>query len=290
MTDEPPPVIWARLSGQGRGPVRTLDYAAITTAAIALADEDGVDAVSMRKIAGRMDHSPMSLYRHVGSKDDLTELMYDAVLGELDLTGMPSGSWRADVARLAREIRRLHHAHPWIARFGHRPTLGPNARRFLETGLACVDGLGLDIDGMLDLLSTALQFTRGFVVQELGEVEVQRRTGLDFADYQRQTGPFITQLLQEGQLPYLKRLILEAEDFPDPDVVFERRLAMVLDGLAAGHDGASGRPRSGSRSIRATGSGRSRGGGSTVPGPARPERRPPPAARPDRRDPPPPAN
>ena len=49
----------------------------------------------------------------------------------------------------------------------------------------------------------------------------------------RSTGPFIAQLLQEGQFPYLERLIVEAEDFPDPDVVFERRLAMVLDGLAA---------------------------------------------------------
>jgi AcrR family transcriptional regulator len=233
VPDEPPPIIWARLSGQGRGPLRTLDYAAITTAAIALADEDGIDAVSMRKVAGRMDHSPMSLYRHVGSKDDLTELMYDAVLGELDLAGMPSGNWRADVTRLAGEIRRLHHAHPWIARFGHRPTLGPNARSFLEVGLACVDGLGLDMDGMLDLLSTAVQFTRGFVVEELGALEAQRRTGLDMAGYQRQAGPFITQLLQEGRFPYLKRLIIEAEDLPDPDVVFERRLAMVLDGLAA---------------------------------------------------------
>ncbi|MCO1657145.1 TetR/AcrR family transcriptional regulator [Pseudonocardia humida] len=234
MPDEPPPVIWARLSGQGRGPARTLDHAAITAAAVALADEDGVDAVSMRRIAARMDHSPMALYRHVGSKDDLTELMYDAVLGELDLTGMPSGDWRADLARLAREVRRLHHAHPWIVRFGHRPTLGPNARRFLETGLACVDGLGLDIDAMLDLLATAQQFTRGFVGQELGELDAQRRTGLDLAAYQRQTGPYIAQLLEEGRLPYLERLIIEAEDVPDPDEVFERRLAMVLDGLAAG--------------------------------------------------------
>ncbi|MFC5237348.1 TetR/AcrR family transcriptional regulator [Pseudonocardia zijingensis] len=152
---------------------------AITTAAVVLADEEGVDAVSMRKVAARMDHSPMALYPHVGNKDDLTELMYDVVLGELDLTGIPSGSWRDDLARLAREMRRIHHAHPWLGRFGHRPSLGPNALRFLEAGLACVDGLGLDVDGMLDLLSTALQFTRGFVGQELGEAEAQRRTGMD---------------------------------------------------------------------------------------------------------------
>jgi AcrR family transcriptional regulator len=233
VADVPSPVIWARLSSQGRGPVRTLDYVAITAAAIALADADGVDAVSMRKVAGRMDRSPMALYRHIGSKNDLTELMYDAVLGELDLAGIPSGSWQADVSRLAAEIRRLHHAHPWIARFGHRPTLGPNAQRFREAGLACVDGLGLGIDAMMDLLSTALQFTRGFVEQELGELEAQRRSGLDFAGYQRQTGPFISRLLEEGELPYLKRLIIEAEDLPDPEVVFARRLAMVLDGLTA---------------------------------------------------------
>jgi hypothetical protein len=126
-----------------------------------------------------------------------------------------------------------HHAHPWIARFGHRPTLGPNAGRFREAGLACVDRLGLGIDAMIDVLSTALQFTRGFVEQELGELEAQRRTGLDFAGYQRQTGPFISQLLQGRELPYLKRVIVEAEDLPDPDVVFLRRLAMVLDGLTA---------------------------------------------------------
>ena len=234
MAAEPPPVIWARLSSQGRGPTRTLDYGAITSAAIALADADGLDAVSMRKLAGRMDRSPMSLYRHIGSKDDLIELMYDAVLGELDLGEAPSGDWRADLARLAREVRRVHHAHPWIARLGHRPTLGPNAIRLLEYGLAGVDGLGLGIDAMMDLMGTALQFTRGYVVQELGAAESQQRTGLDLEAYQRQTGPFIMQLLQTGNTPYLKRLIMDAEDLPDPDVVFERRLAMVLDGLAAG--------------------------------------------------------
>ena len=74
----------------------------------------------------------------------------------------------------------------------------------------------------------------GFVERERGEIEPQRRTGLDFAAYQRQTGPFISQLLRDGELPYLKRLIIQAKDRPDPDLVFERRLEMVLDGLAVG--------------------------------------------------------
>jgi len=233
VTSERPPVIWARLTGQGRGPARTLDHTTITDAAIAIADQDGLGAVSMRKIAGRMDHSTMSLYRHVGNKDDLVELMYDAVLGELTLPTAPTGNWRADVTGLVRDLRRLHHRHPWIGPLGHRPTLGPNSIRVLEYALACVDGLGLETDGMLDVVSTALAFTRGFVQSELGEAEAQRHTGMDQEAYHRHTGPYITQLLREGEHPYLKRLIVEAEDFPEPDAVFERRLAMVLDGLAA---------------------------------------------------------
>lgn len=233
MRSEPPPVIWARLSGQGRGPARTLDHAAITDAAIALADQHGLDAVSMRKVAGRMDHSTMSLYRHIGSKDDLVELMYDAVLGELALPPAPSGDWRTDVTGLVCDLRRLHHRHPWIGRLGHRPALGPNSIRVLEYLLACVDGLGLEIDGMLDVVSTALAFTRGFVQSELGEAEAQQHSGMDEQAYRRHVGPFVGQLLREGKHPYLRRLIVDAEDFPEPDAVFERRLAMVLDGLAA---------------------------------------------------------
>jgi AcrR family transcriptional regulator len=233
MASEPSPIIWARLSGQGRGPTRTLDHATITDAAITIADQDGLDAVSMRKVAGRMDHSTMALYRHVGSKDDLVELMYDAVLGELALPATPSGQWRADVSALGRDLRRLHHRHPWIGRLGHRPTLGPNSIRVLEHALACVDRLGLEIDGMVDVISTALAFTRGFVQSELGEAEAQQRSGMDQEAYHRHTGPYISQLLREGTHPYLKRLIEDAEDFPDPDAVFERRLALVLDGLAA---------------------------------------------------------
>jgi AcrR family transcriptional regulator len=226
-------VIWARLSGQGRGPTRTLDHATITDAAIAIADTDGLDAVSMRKIAIQVNHSTMSLYRHVGSKDDLVELMYDAVLGELTLPPTPTGDWRADVAGFSRELRSLHHRHPWIGRLGHRPTLGPNALRVVEHALACVDGLGLTIDGMLDVVSTALAFTRGFVQTELGEVQAQQQSGMDRHAYQRHTGPYVTQLLRDGGHPYLRRVVVDADDSPEPDVVFERRLAMVLDGVAA---------------------------------------------------------
>lgn len=231
---EPQPVIWSRLSGQGRGPARTLDHETITAAAIAIADEEGLDAVTMRKIASRVGHSPMALYRHVGNKEDLEELMYDAVLGELDLASGRSGDWRDDLAHLAAVNRRMHHRHPWMSNLGQRPTLGPNSIRLMEHAMACVDSPGRGIDEMMDMAATVLHFTSGFVHEELAAAAAQKRTGLDRAGWHRRMTPYVTELLSKGEHPYVTRMILEAEDHPDPDTVFERRLGLVLDGLAAG--------------------------------------------------------
>ncbi|WP_238008376.1 TetR/AcrR family transcriptional regulator [Dactylosporangium sp. AC04546] len=227
------PVIWARLSATARTRPRGLDLTAITRAAIAIADEEGLDAVSMRKIANRIDSGTMSLYRHVNGKEDLVELMYDSVLGELlhDLDLSPAGDWRADLARLARANRALHHRHPWVGDLGSRPSLGPNALRVMEVAMACVDGQGLTIDQMMDRVSTTLQFTQGFVRAELAESEAQRRTGLDEAAWRETIAPYLAQVLLEGRHPYMARIIEEADDHPNPDEVFDRRLAMVLDGL-----------------------------------------------------------
>lgn len=234
MKPTPPSVIWARLPEPG--PSRALDHATITRAAVAAADRDGLAAVSIRKIAGQLGASPMSLYRYISSRDDLTELMYDAVLGELDLDGTDKAGtqqdWRAGLAGLARGLRAIHHRHPWVGQLGQRATLGPHAIAMLEHAMISVQPLGLPIDATLDLVSTTMQFTRGFVLEELGELEAQRSRGMDQQSWHEHLAPFITRLLEGGRHPYLERLINDAEDFPDPDVVFERRLALVIDGLA----------------------------------------------------------
>jgi AcrR family transcriptional regulator len=226
------PVIWARLSAQGRGPTRLLDYETITTTAIEIADRDGLDAVTMRAVAAELGRAPMSLYRHVGNRDDLTELMYDRALGELALSQSPGSEWSARLAELARELRVLYHRHPWIGRLGQRPTLGPNSIRLLDYSLATVGELGLTIDQMTDAVLTTLEFTVGFVQEELGENEAQTKTGLDAPGWHEHTSAYVAELMKEGTHPYFERFIREAEDFPDLDVVFERRLATVLGGVA----------------------------------------------------------
>jgi AcrR family transcriptional regulator len=227
-------VIWARLDRSQRRPQPSLTHEQIARAAIRIADAEGVQALSMRRVASELGAGTMSLYRYVDSKDDLLDLMVDTVVGENEPPGKPSGDWRSELAELARRSRASARRHPWAVRFLlARPNLGPNALRQIEYAMAAVAGLGLDIDGMLDMTSTVTAFVVGFVQEELAETEAQRRTGLTVEQWRARMAPYVRQLIATGRYPFLERIMLEAEDFPDVDATFERRLSLVLDGLAA---------------------------------------------------------
>jgi AcrR family transcriptional regulator len=242
---EPSPVIWARLDRSARRPRPSLTHDQIVEAAMEIADSEGVQALSMRKVASKLGAGTMSLYRYVANKDDLLDLMIDAVIGEEQPPDEPSGDWRSELAEQARRVRGGAHRHPWaIGLILARPNLGPNAVRSIEQAMAAVDGLGLDIDGMLDMVATVTAFVIGFVQAELAEEEARRRTGLTEEQWRARMAPYIRQLIATGRYPFLERIVVEAEDFPDIDATFERRLALVLDGLAAGIERRATPPRS----------------------------------------------
>jgi AcrR family transcriptional regulator len=177
----------------------------------------------------------MGLYRYVRTKDELIDLMVDHIIGEEtdDGPGGPGG-WRTALESRQQRTRQTALAHPWVVGFLlGRPALGPNAMHAGEQAMASLDGLGLTIDQMLDLDATARAFTVGYVQAELAESEAQRRTGLTEAEWRESVSPQVQAILDSGDFPYLRRIIIEAEDFPDSGDVFTRRLGLVLDGLAA---------------------------------------------------------
>ena len=99
----------------------------IVRTAIKVADAEGPDAISMRRIARELNAGTMSLYWHVASKEELLDLMIDAAQGE-QLAPEPSGDWRADLRALTRGARAVLHRHPWMVDFiGGRPPVGPKA-------------------------------------------------------------------------------------------------------------------------------------------------------------------
>ncbi|MEV0714302.1 TetR/AcrR family transcriptional regulator, partial [Asanoa sp. NPDC050611] len=132
--------IWMRPERPAYGPKPAYSRAQITEAAIRIADAEGLEAATMRRIATEIGAGAMSLYRYVPSRDNLVELMADQVTGEIDVTGMPSGDWRADLTRYADGLRAMWRGHPWIATVQRSlPSFGPNQLLMIERLMGVLD-------------------------------------------------------------------------------------------------------------------------------------------------------
>src|SRR5215813_1299900 len=129
---EAAPSIWTQPPPPARQ--RSLGREEIVAAAIALADEAGPDALTMKAVASRLGpYSAMALYRYVYNKDGLVDLMLDAATAEIPLPARPGPDWRADLRELAAQTRQMIKRHPWYAMLIHtRPPVGPHMMGRLE--------------------------------------------------------------------------------------------------------------------------------------------------------------
>jgi AcrR family transcriptional regulator len=224
--------LWSRLDELAQPPRVALSSTRIALAGIEIADAEGLDAVSMRKVAVGLNAGTMSLYRYVTSRDDLISLMIDQVYSTFE-PATRSGDWRTDLADAARRIRALTLKHPWLAgRSVARLGLGPNLLTMLESTLALVDGYGMPVDKMLDILGTLQSFVQGYVLDEATERDASRITKLTKTEAQQQQDPRVRTIIESGRYPQVSRVITDSVDEPNPDIVFERRLRYLLDGLA----------------------------------------------------------
>ncbi|GAA4528295.1 TetR/AcrR family transcriptional regulator [Amycolatopsis samaneae] len=223
------PIIWMRPEKPARGPAPAYSRARIAEVAIEIADAEGIEAVSMRRIAAVLGTGAMTLYRYLPAKEDLYAVMIDQALGYGSLP--PSGDVRADLATLAHQYRAILRKHPWLGvTAAGRPIMGPNLLRGNERDLALLDGHGLAIDDMLAVLNLIRRWVTGFVQDELADQQVAQRSGTSREDWQHRMAPYLTRLLETGEFPYLTRVIAEAEH-RDTDAQFAEGLAMLLDGV-----------------------------------------------------------
>jgi AcrR family transcriptional regulator len=228
-------VIWDRPERTGHGPAPSLSREEITTAAVTLADTQGIEAVSMRAIAVALGVGAASLYRYVARKDELIDLMVDAVIGD-DLQFEPGGAWREDLRSFAHGLRAMTLRHPWMAVQGAGlRSFGPNEAHCHEQVLSSIDGLGLEIDQMLVMVETLGAYVRGRTLEDLSEQEAVRRSGMDQQAWMQTQTPYIESLIASGRFPLLTRVVFDARSPHDPDRIehgFELGLERVLDGLA----------------------------------------------------------
>jgi AcrR family transcriptional regulator len=194
-----------------------LTRSAIVRAAIAIADAEGLDAVSMRRVAAALDARPMSLYTHVASKDDLIDLMLNEVVAEVLVPEPLPDDWRAAMRAVAVASYRAFVAHAWaLEALGRRPHLGPSVLRHAEQSVAAIAPLDLDPDDAWLVLGIVDEFTLGHAVRGMAfdEESVRRRLPeIDPAVY-----------------PNLARLGYPSTT--DAEQAFGQGLEVVLDGIA----------------------------------------------------------
>ncbi|HEY1175631.1 MAG TPA: helix-turn-helix domain-containing protein, partial [Phytomonospora sp.] len=139
--------LWERLENPAPSPRPSLSARKFAWAAVGVADAEGLDAITMRRLATELGVAPMAAYRYVAGKDEVLLLMGDLVYAELEIPG-PGLGWR-DVHRLvAVRTRELLLRHTWLARLPPEAVLTPSPNRLnvSERCLASFDGLDIDAD------------------------------------------------------------------------------------------------------------------------------------------------
>jgi DNA-binding transcriptional regulator YhcF (GntR family) len=201
--------------------------------AIAVADAEGLDAVSMRRLAAELGVGPMSLYRHVANKDELVAQMADEVFGEPDPPVQGPQGWRAELELIARRQWQLCRRHLWLPRAVSftRPMLVPNMMAQTESVLRALDGLGLPMSTRIREALTlhALVITTALPMAD--EVEAEQETGVPLDRWWLAQRARADELLAGGRFPLLATIPQDVVS--DLDELFEYGLARHLDGFAA---------------------------------------------------------
>jgi AcrR family transcriptional regulator len=229
-------LLWGRNEPGRRGPKQRLSTDEVVQAAIALADAEGVETLSMRKVAEAVGVSPMSLYTYVPSKSELLDLMFDRVLGEAADPGEDCPGWRAKLAFIARERWRLTARHAWLLELAlHRPPLGPNVLRKAETMLRALDGMGLETLDMA-LAAEALQnYVIGALHAAREAREAEKRTGLTDDQWFEIIAPMLAEHMNLADFPAIARMkearSARSRSLEEQASRFEFGLERLLDGI-----------------------------------------------------------
>ena len=209
----------------------------IVRAAIELADGEGLEALSMRRIADRLGVGTMSLYTYVPGKAELIDVMLDTVAAEIARPN-DAGGWREKLELIARENWALHLRHPWMAQVVvNRAVLGPNVIAKYDAELSALTGLGLTDLEMDAVLSLVLGYIRGAARDAVEAAQIEARTGMSDDQWWALHAPLLGRVLDPDRFPLGSRVgsaVGEAYGAAyDPHELFEFGLQRVLDGIAA---------------------------------------------------------
>jgi AcrR family transcriptional regulator len=224
-------LLWDTAPRPRRGPKPGLTVDRIVDAAIRIADTEGLDAVSMRRVATELGTGAMSLYRYVPGKAELLDLMLDRVrYPDRVPDGAPGTGWRAVLESVARTTLVLYRRHPWLVRVNQsRPVLGPGALGALERVLARIRPIGLPDPELISAVIMLDGYVVGAARAQVHQEEAERSTGLTDQEFFRAQVPALEKAMATGHYPALASL--SPETFAPGFDHFEFGLQRILDGL-----------------------------------------------------------
>ncbi|MBR8744305.1 TetR/AcrR family transcriptional regulator, partial [Nocardiopsis sp. MG754419] len=221
----------AAAGGEGRPRAEpALTREGIVLAAIGVADAEGIEGMSMRRVSTELRVSSMALYRHVANKGELLTAMIDHVFTEAALPEPPPADWRRALEVALRCEWDIYRRHPWAVRLTMMagavvsPALLTNAEWMLRVMVS----RGRTPDQAQELLTVLSAYTSGMALQATRVVLEEHEFGMDTEQWWRTRGPDFLRLADQGRFPTL----FAASALPDVDGVFSLGLKHLLDGIA----------------------------------------------------------
>ncbi len=226
-------LLWRGRERPAPGPKPALTLDQIVDTAIGVADADGLDALSMRRIARELDVGTMSLYRYVPGKAELLDLMLDRVSdpGTL-LDGAEDRSWRETLEVSASGSRTLYLKHPWLIQVNWaRPVFGPNTVAGVEWVVAGLADLPLTDQEKVMVLTAVDAYVTGSVRQQIMYQNAAEETGVSDEEFWATQTPVLERAMASGNFPAMAALAANSFD-AGWDETFAFGLRCLLDGLA----------------------------------------------------------
>lgn len=230
-------LLWRVPSTSRHGPRPGLNVDAVVDAAIGLADDEGLGAVTMRRVAQLVGVAPMTLYTYVPGKAELLDLVLDtgyARMPRADTSGRP---WRERATAVAEENRTLYSVHPWAATISTgRPPLGPGQTAKYDHELRALDGLGLSDVELDAALAHLLAFVRSHARGAADALAARQDSRLDDEQWWASNAPLLSRVLDPTTYPLAVRVGTAAGSTHgstwDADHAWTFGLTTLLDGLA----------------------------------------------------------
>ena len=225
---------WGVRERPHKGPKPALSLPRIVDAAVRIADAEGLDAVSMGRVAAKLGTAPMSLYRHVSAKEELLRLMVDAAWGDSPGPPTPGEGWRAGLSRWAWALRDSAKRHPWVVRIPlNSLPIMPREVDWFEHALACMGDTGLTEARKASVIMLLAGYVRNLATTEADIMAAIQASGLSPAEWMSSYPRMLRQLTDPQRFPALTAFIaagvFDAEDGPDDEFIFG--LDRILDGI-----------------------------------------------------------